>query len=412
MKTGVLTYHAGSNFGANLQALSTVGYLKKHRFDPIIINWVPKEFEKWTAQRVPTIQTEAHRLFCAKYLPMTNICRNDTDVAAEIQRNGIDNVFIGSDALWNYFPESRRKKFTIHPLRWEITSPDHDFPNPFWGVFDQPVSEISRVAFSVSCQNTPYYLVEGKLKKTIGTCLLQFKHITVRDEWTKQLVKYFTDGAVSPDITPDPVFAFNNNVETVLTKEYIQNKYRLNDKYILASFLHPKFDAVWAKEFEKLCNADGYQCVAFPFPEKLLSFDFDSKIELPLDPLEWYYLIKYSSGYVGERMHPIVVSLHNAVPFFCYDNYGVEHRSRWLKYIIPATPNQIQKSIQSSKTFDIVQKAGFLDNYYNYNSQTLLPSPSEVYEKLVNFDSVKCKIFADTMTYNYNKSMNFILSKS
>ncbi|MDR1652192.1 MAG: polysaccharide pyruvyl transferase family protein [Prevotellaceae bacterium] len=410
MRTGILTYHAASNFGANLQILSTVSFLKHNGHNPIVINWVPAEFEKWTNGRAPKNQIDTHKCFRENNLPMTDICRSDANVADIIQQNNIDNVFIGSDALWNYYPKSRRKTFTVHPLRWEIISPDHNYPNPFWGCFNSPYADIPRVAFSVSCQNTPYYLVKGKLKKQIGESLLSFKRITVRDRWTQELVEYFTEGQISPDITPDPVFAFSQNVDIIITREYLLNKYNLEDNYILFSFLHPKFDTQWAKEFEILCKHNGYQCVALPFPEKLVSFEFDVQIQLPLDPLEWYYLIKYSCGYIGERMHPIVVSLHNAVPFFSFDNYGVEPRSRWLKYIIKPTFDEIQKAIKSSKTYDIVAKAELSGNYYNYNSNKLLPSPATVFEKLMNFDSEKCKQFSAYMSDNYLKYMHHIFN--
>lgn len=46
----------------------------------------------------------------------------------------------------------------------------------------------------------------------------------------------------------------------------------------------------------------------------------DVTISIPLNPIDWYALIKYSKGYIGERMHPIVVSLHNSVPFIVLMN--------------------------------------------------------------------------------------------
>jgi hypothetical protein len=47
MNIGILTYHFVSNFGANLQTLSTFMYLKKHHYNPIIIDWVPYDLEKY-----------------------------------------------------------------------------------------------------------------------------------------------------------------------------------------------------------------------------------------------------------------------------------------------------------------------------------------------------------------------------
>ena len=46
MKIGLLAYHAACNFGAFLQLLSTVEYIKKQGDEPMVINWIPKDFSK------------------------------------------------------------------------------------------------------------------------------------------------------------------------------------------------------------------------------------------------------------------------------------------------------------------------------------------------------------------------------
>lgn len=45
MKIGILTYHAACNFGAFLQLLSTVEHVRKRGLEPLVINWIPKDFE-------------------------------------------------------------------------------------------------------------------------------------------------------------------------------------------------------------------------------------------------------------------------------------------------------------------------------------------------------------------------------
>ena len=46
MRIGLLAYHSACNFGANLQLLSTIGFLKKEGHTPIVINWIPASLEK------------------------------------------------------------------------------------------------------------------------------------------------------------------------------------------------------------------------------------------------------------------------------------------------------------------------------------------------------------------------------
>lgn len=407
MKIGILTYHAYPNFGANLQAFSTVGYLQKKGYTPIVINWIPESLEQKAEKVIPEIQIRAHSLFCEQHLPMTELCRTTTDVEAIIEKNGIDILFIGSDALWNYTPMQRRRVFSYHRLKYIDLPPtlDHDYPNPFWGCFSGYSKTIPKVAFSVSSQNTPYYLVEGTLKEDIRQSLLTFNHITVRDEWTKHLVEYFTNKAISPEVTPDPVFAFNANVPATTSKEDIVRKFGLNEKYILFSFLHPKFDAEWASKFSKICSDNDYQCVALTFPEKLIDFGIKKQIAHPLDTLDWYYLIKYSSGYVGERMHPIITSLHNVVPFFVFDDYGLSHGNKLKDLLFPINS---QKVLESSKIYDILKKANLLENYYSYKMMKRIPNPEKVFEKIQKFDKVTCQKFYELQLSNYTNNMNII----
>jgi hypothetical protein len=403
MKIGILTYHSVANFGANLQALSTVGFFRRKGYDSIIINWVPFDLEEKYKKSVSEVQLTAHRLFCEKHLPMSEICRTSEDIKDVIIKHGIDRLFIGSDALWNYYPVERRKIFSFRRFQYvDIPmSLDHDYPNPFWGCIGNSLKNIPMDAFSVSSQNMPFSLVKGQLKEDMGKSLLQFTHITVRDEWTKQLVEYFTNDQVSPDITPDPVFAFNDNIPILKTKEEIIQKFNLPKKYILISFQLSKINITWINLFEKLCSKEGYCCIEFPIPEKLISFGLRHQINLPLDPLDWYYIIKYASGYVGERMHPIVVSLHNFVPFYSFDEYGLVKFgivSRWI-------PSK-EDIFKSSKTYSILRHAGFLDNYHSTKITKKLPAPNIVFNRLMQFDTKKCDMFAKSQSIKYHEAMN------
>ena len=55
MKIGILTYHFVSNFGANIQTLSTFEYFRNVGHDPVIINWIPTDLEQYYNNVVPVI---------------------------------------------------------------------------------------------------------------------------------------------------------------------------------------------------------------------------------------------------------------------------------------------------------------------------------------------------------------------
>ena len=109
MKIGILTYHFVSNFGANLQTLSTYGYFQKSAHTPIIINWVPKDLEDYYNKVVPKEQNEAFHQFAKKnYINISRICRNSKDIAKVMDEEKIDLVVIGSDAVLTYIPIIQR----------------------------------------------------------------------------------------------------------------------------------------------------------------------------------------------------------------------------------------------------------------------------------------------------------------
>lgn len=401
MKIGVLAYHAAYNFGANLQIFSTVGYLRKNGYEPIVINWIAEDLEEKYRSSIPEIQAEVHKEFLNKHFETTAICRTASDIAKIIEKEKIEAVIIGSDAvaqnhpLWSriIFPTKR-----IFEIR-KYTS-DRYFPNPFWGTFTPYLSTPVPITFlSASSQNSDYKSMSRKAKSEMSEALSRYKYISVRDKWTQGMFKNVTRGKINPDITPDPVFAFNYNItEEQIPKEEILNKFGLPENYILLSFKDSlTVSTEWISQFEQKAASKGYTCVALPFPGGILFKNPLSKvINIPLSPLEWYALIKYSSGYVGHNMHPIIVSLHNSVPFFCFDHYGIVKLRCFVNR-------------KSSKIYDILDRAGFLENMVSVHSGYKRPSPDLIFRKIEKFDKDKCAVFARNYYSIYEKMMDDLI---
>ena len=104
MNIGLLTYHSVANFGANLQTLSTIGYLRKAGHNPIVINWVPDSLTENYIKNTLPAQLEAHRSFQSYYGNISPICKTKGDVVNVISEYCIDTVLIGSDAVLSYIP--------------------------------------------------------------------------------------------------------------------------------------------------------------------------------------------------------------------------------------------------------------------------------------------------------------------
>lgn len=401
MKIGLLAYHSACNMGATLQLLSSYGYWQKAGHEPIIINWVAQDLEDFYACYTPLSQILFLRQLRQQLWKETELCRTAEDIARAIEKEGIQAVVIGSDAVTQNHPWPSRlylsKRHIVGIARY---TSDRMFPNPFWGTFNDYLAHpIPTALLSASSQDSEYHLFTPKTRHEMVKRWESFSYISTRDSWTQKMIESITKGHILPLVTPDPVFAFNYNAgERIASKEDIIKKYNLPEKYILLSFLN-KFTVSqdWLTEFEHIAKEAGYMSVLLPFSNKPSYGSLPNTIELPLSPLDWYALIKFSSGYVGHNMHPIVVSLHNNVPFYSFDNYGQRH----LNGLLPDD--------SSSKILHILSLAGLEQNRISCLPHTFqAPKPEVVLTKLFQFDKQKEKTFADLYYNKYVEMMSNI----
>lgn len=398
MKIGLLAYHAACNFGAFLQLLSTVEYIKKQGDEPIVINWIPKDFRKdYEKRSLPDVRSLYARLR-EKYYPMTKLCETDKQVAMVIENENIEAVIIGSDAVTQHHPLRERIHFPCRRIIY-IAHPTSDrmYPNCFWGAFNKYLKKtIPLAVISGSSQDSKYYFIKGLTKFKMKKSILDFRYMSVRDDWTQKMIEYITDGDVVPKVTPDPVFAFNNNASHLVpSKEDIIKKFDIPNDYIILSFKGAKsVSQDWINEFQKLANAKGLACVKLPYADAPAFGDIQYSVGDIVTPLEWYALIKHSKGYIGNNMHPIVTSITNGVPFFSFDNYG-----------IPMIDGK-QTNGESSKIYHILKQADLLDNRIYICCKDYSPiEPKEVLNMIINFDVLKEKTFADGYYKQYEKMM-------
>ena len=406
MKIGLLAYHAVCNFGAMLQLLSTYMFLKNHGHEPVIINWVAKDLENYYAQNTPISQIENQLKLRLQLWKETALCRTIKDVANIISNEQIDAVIIGSDAVAQHHPLFERIVFPCRNII-AINSVTSDvlFPNPFWGIWTDYLDKPVPVALmSAASQDSKYKYISKKLRKQMKERIMTFCYVSVRDVDTQKMFSFITEGQCCPSVTPDPVFAFNQNAASLVpSKEELMKKYGLSDKYMLISFKNEKRSNVsqtWLNKFQDIAKHHGIQCVSLPFSTSLSAGELESEIALPLNPIDWYALLKYSCGYIGNNMHPIVVCIHNTVPFFSFDNYGTKHA------------NGLFCDSSTSKIRHILKVANLLDCRIASNSLfRRTPSPEHVFNKLQTFDKAKCKNFAQGYLNKYNEMMTKILER-
>ena len=86
------------------------------------------------------------------------------------------------------------------------------YPNCFWGTFNKYLRvPVPTAIISGSSQDSKFFFIEEKNKREMKRSILELRFISVRDDWTKKMIEYITDGEIVPEVTPDPVFAFNLN---------------------------------------------------------------------------------------------------------------------------------------------------------------------------------------------------------
>lgn len=396
MKVGILTYHKSCNFGANLQAYSTYRYLEKHGCTPIIIDYFPDSLLSFGKKLTHDQQHAHYDFFFKERCNITQTCKDAKSVATQIAKHGIERVIIGSDAVFNICPNLKRIVLSRRGIKFITPIETIRFPNPFWGEFNQFLrTPVDIFVYSASSQNAVYQRLMPTTKRKMETALLQTKYLSVRDDWTRNMVSTLTGGKIIPQITPDPVFAFNDNVLNIPSEEEISQKFEINKgKYILLGFRKIP-SKKWLDELCSKIELHGYEPLMLPMPDILPNTQ--SKLYKTISPLEWYSIIKHAKAYIGNNMHPIVIALHNCVPFFSFDQYGILRP--------PFKGNET-----ASKTYNILKKADMLSlRTCAMPLQTKLPSPDDILDKLMAFDFDKGQRFANAQLLHYRSAMDDIL---
>lgn len=324
MRIGIITYYRVANFGANLQAVSTYKYLQRMGHSPIFIHYMSPQLYAATDGKYDTnAQVKAHLDFVdSVILDQTETCFNADDINNAICRYGIEAIIIGSDAVLQHHPLLSRIHIRgrfLKRISIERVNDERMFPNLFWGYGINPA--VRKAIMSASAQNSAYRFFSSRLKEQMNEALEKFSYISVRDSWTRDMLKAVTGKEVP--ITPDPVFAFNQNAADLIPDErHIREKFHLPERYALVSFLNVNIPTEVVNRLKDRL-AGSMECVALPAPIGIqFTHNYDYEIPLPLSSADWYALIKYSSAYVGNNMHPMVVALHNNVPCFSIDNYS------------------------------------------------------------------------------------------
>jgi len=290
----VATLHWVPNFGANLQAYAVNKALKENGADPVFLNFRPKELVEKGKTEVSQEQRNAHENFVITHLAETPLIESQTDFENYLSTSDHSKAITGSDAVFRLTKNSKRA--------------DLIFPNPFW-----LSPELKAYSLSPTAMGCRYDTLPSSTQTGIHNAINSFEEVSVRDTWTlTQLRKAQVTRHIH--VLPDPVFLLRERIQN------LKNERSPKRPYIVLCNAHTLSDK-WVESFTTQANKEGFDVLGLPTPEGLTSRNVNQVVPFPLSPLDWAKTIAQSSGYIGVRFHPIVVSLIAGIPIVALDLY-------------------------------------------------------------------------------------------
>lgn len=387
MKIGVLTFHAACNFGANLQAYSSVCIYHQLGHQAKIINYV-RESDSQYINTVNTRQFYAHDSFVKESLPITKEVRTPEELLHLVKDEKFDLISIGADAVWRAPKGANDLLFFAD---WLMNVPVRP----------------QVVAMSAAHMGQGFKFLPETLKKRMKEDLKKFSFISVRDEWTqKKINQDILEQHLIKHINPDPVIWLSDFTHGIPTP----NDSKLSERPYYLMTLPVRCDGnlkmrEWFASFKSLVNNAGYNLIELPLPEGISGLDFDYTINYPINPLHWFTYIKHARAFCGMRFHAIVSSISSGTPFFSIDSYG-------SSAIIPRLAKmfdlyRIGRAFDSkSKIRNLLRGSGF--EKYRISGSITQISPQKVFRMLDNFDREQLVNFRDSLRKRYTFNMDLM----
>lgn len=374
MRIGILTFHLPTNFGANLQAFASSRYFSSIGHEVFVLNYARKE-DLNNVRGTGVVQSAAHRAFVNSHLPLTKEVKTSTELAALVKELSINLVVIGADAVWR-------------------SPKDDDVFFAKWLFLDEQLKNVPVVSMSAAHMGVGFKELGEERMKDISSYLSQFKYISVRDEWTRDVVNrdFFKGERHVSVINPDPVFTLRLNgdedcwdCQGIEKGSYIVMTLPLKwCRGRIAGRLHK----LWFSAFKRVVNRAGFKLVELPLPEGVSGLEFDHTVKYPIDPLQWFLWIRHSRAFIGLRFHAIVSCIANGVPFFSLDSYA-------------------EGNAKKSKIYNLLKGS----EYENNRTEELYKvNPLSLFKNLISISRDDIIVFRDEKAELFDQNMNEMLA--
>lgn len=220
MKIGILTFHKAINYGSVLQTWSLQEFLKSEGHIVEIIDYEPGAWKRiyGSFNKAKGIR-DIKRNF--KLLPLSYFYRKKSKNFVNFRNKhlnlSVDNYYIGSD--FSSLSEKYDCIICGSDQIWNIKIADCD---PIYFLPDLKINK--KIAYAVSVGNSDFVDIENseQLKKWI----LDFDHITVREQKTIEKLCDFTKTQVATCCTLDPTLLHTKEVfDKIISKRIVKEDY-------------------------------------------------------------------------------------------------------------------------------------------------------------------------------------------
>ncbi|MEM7316121.1 MAG: polysaccharide pyruvyl transferase family protein [Planctomycetota bacterium] len=387
MKVGILTFHWSYNFGANLQALATQNALKSLGVEPVIVNYRDPNKVAHYRKITDPAQAEMHESFCREYLNESEVLTNSDEIE-QFCNDSLDAVLVGSDAVFSLVANNSPRQW-IKRVRSDsdpiFTMGRGRSISPYFLPWKSP-TDVKRGSIAASSTGTQFYFLSLRHYGQAWRALRNFDSLSVRDRWTRWMVRTLTLGTRNPQLVVDPVFSLNTH-----SPDFVQSIDDADNTVLLSG----NFQDDWIESLAEELGDHNYQLVNLPNPDA--SFEnphLHATLSLPMGPREWFSRIAHASGFVGIRFHALVSSIVNRTPFISVD-------------IGPPALRPLYRL--GSKYHDLCQRADCTSRYFDKNSIYRIP-PSVLSNRLMD-ESTRAKAdqFAEIAATEFDRTLQTML---
>ena len=302
MKVGILTFHAGPNHGALLQAAGLLASLKQLGHQAEIVDYTnptlkaDERFRPWLYRRPARLLFDLRKRLAFRADRQRLAYSKPYRAYAEIDMRSYDAVVVGSDVVWNF--ETRR--LGRDPVYAGV------FPGPFHG---------KRIAYAPSIGRMDPALIPPD---TMIRGLRRFDHLSVRDEasrqWLRDVCQLEAELVVDPTWLPP-------------ARELAKPCRGINpsDMLIYAPRVEPTVAtsiAAYAKTRNLRTTAIGYH---HPWCDK----------QRPdIGPLAWPSACRQAACIVSATFHGTLFAIRENTPFICLATEDMLSKtSHWLRHL-------------------------------------------------------------------------------